>query len=306
MAEPEQNEAAESCSWLMEEWALRLGQVLEAMTGEQPVVGWAPALPPVAETSAAEGATLWWAQAFSLAPEPAVWVGAPEPVWQDLGNRALRAAGMEAGQPAEVRNTYLEILGQSLAGLAQGLSARANQEVVCRKGEERAGPPATGDFFSVAVHYGEAVLPPVWVTVTPALRREIEAANPVPRTPPGEVAAAPPGAATGAAHPSSGHAPASKTLDRLLDVELPLSVSFGCAQLAFKEVLKLTTGSIVELNCTVSEPVEVIVNNCVIARGEVVVVDGNYGVRIQQILSRQERLRTSSPPTPHAEPGNPG
>jgi len=42
----------------------------------------------------------------------------------------------------------------------------------------------------------------------------------------------------------------------------------------------------------VSDPVEVIVNNCVIARGEVVVVEGNFGVRIQQVISRQERLRT--------------
>ena len=59
-----------------------------------------------------------------------------------------------------------------------------------------------------------------------------------------------------------------------------------------KEVLKLTTGSIVELNRSIVEPVEVIVNNCVIARGEVVVVEGNFGVRIQQVVSRQERLRT--------------
>jgi flagellar motor switch protein FliN/FliY len=48
----------------------------------------------------------------------------------------------------------------------------------------------------------------------------------------------------------------------------------------------------VELNRALSEPVEVIVNNCVIARGEVVVVEGNYGVRIKQVISRQERLRT--------------
>ena len=59
-----------------------------------------------------------------------------------------------------------------------------------------------------------------------------------------------------------------------------------------KDVIKLTTGSIVELNRSIVEPVEVIVNNCVIARGEVVVIEGNYGVRIQQIISRQERLRT--------------
>jgi flagellar motor switch protein FliN/FliY len=77
-----------------------------------------------------------------------------------------------------------------------------------------------------------------------------------------------------------------------LDVELPVSVSFGRAQLALKDVIKLTTGSIIELNRSVSEPVEVIVNNCVIARGEVVVVEGNFGVRIRQVISRQERLRT--------------
>jgi flagellar motor switch protein FliN/FliY len=75
-------------------------------------------------------------------------------------------------------------------------------------------------------------------------------------------------------------------------VELPVSVSFGRARVPLKDVLKLTSGSIVELNRSVSDPVEVIVNNCVIARGEVVVVDGNYGIRIQEILSRQERLRT--------------
>jgi flagellar motor switch protein FliN/FliY len=49
---------------------------------------------------------------------------------------------------------------------------------------------------------------------------------------------------------------------------------------------------VVELDRLVSEPVEVIVNNCVIARGEVVVVDGNYGVRIIQLASRAERLRS--------------
>ena len=84
----------------------------------------------------------------------------------------------------------------------------------------------------------------------------------------------------------------SQTLELLLDVELPVSVSFGRAQLSVKDVIKLTTGSIVELNRNVGEPVEVIVNNCVIARGEVVVVEGNFGVRIQEVISKKERLRT--------------
>lgn len=81
-------------------------------------------------------------------------------------------------------------------------------------------------------------------------------------------------------------------LDILLDVELPITVSFGRANLPLKDVMKLSAGSIVELNRSISEPVELIVNECVVARGEVVVVEGNYGIRITQILSKQERLKT--------------
>jgi flagellar motor switch protein FliN/FliY len=81
-------------------------------------------------------------------------------------------------------------------------------------------------------------------------------------------------------------------MDLLMDVEMPVSVSFGRAQLPLKDVIKLTTGSIVELNRNVRDPVEVIINNCVIARGEVVVVEGNYGIRIHQIVSRAERIRS--------------
>ena len=87
-------------------------------------------------------------------------------------------------------------------------------------------------------------------------------------------------------------APPAKTFDLLLDVQMPVSISFGRAQVPLKDVLKLSVGSIVELNRTIGDPVELIVNNCVIARGEVVVVEGNFGVRIQNVVTRQERLRT--------------
>ena len=91
------------------------------------------------------------------------------------------------------------------------------------------------------------------------------------------------------------------TLELLLDLELPVSVSFGKAQMPLQQILKWTTGSIVELETAVNEPVEVVVNNCVIARGEVVVVDGNYGVRVQQIVSRGERLQTTGGPAEEAQ-----
>jgi twitching motility protein PilT len=83
---------------------------------------------------------------------------------------------------------------------------------------------------------------------------------------------------------------ASRTLDRLLDVELPLSVSFGRTNVPVHDILKLGSGSIIELNCPANDLVEIIVNNCMIARGEVVVIEGNYGVRVREIISRSERM----------------
>lgn len=96
------------------------------------------------------------------------------------------------------------------------------------------------------------------------------------------------------------NAKGSGTLDLLLDLELPVSISFGKAQVPFGQVLKWSTGSIVELESAVNEPVEVVVNQCVIARGEVVVVDGNYGVKIQHVVSRDQRLETTTGPQTEA------
>lgn len=84
----------------------------------------------------------------------------------------------------------------------------------------------------------------------------------------------------------------SLNMDLLLDVELPVSVSFGHAEMALKDVLKLGTGSVIELNKSVNDPVTVIVNDKPIAKGEVVMVDGNYGVRVLEVESTADRIRS--------------
>jgi flagellar motor switch protein FliN len=87
--------------------------------------------------------------------------------------------------------------------------------------------------------------------------------------------------------------PISKNLEALLEIELPVCVSFGRAQLPLAEVLRLGPGAVVELNRTADEPVELIVNDSVIARGKIVMIEGNYGLEIQEIASRQQRLKTA-------------
>jgi len=78
-------------------------------------------------------------------------------------------------------------------------------------------------------------------------------------------------------------------LDALLGVDLPVTISFGTTEMPLAEVMKLTTGSIVQFNHLLNEPVNVVVNDCLVARGDVVVVDGNYGVRISEVLARAPR-----------------
>lgn len=79
-------------------------------------------------------------------------------------------------------------------------------------------------------------------------------------------------------------------LDLLLDIPLEISVELGRVKMLVKEVLELGTGSIIEIDKAAGEPVDVMVNGRPVARGEVVVIEDNFGVRITEILNTQERL----------------
>jgi flagellar motor switch protein FliN/FliY len=81
-------------------------------------------------------------------------------------------------------------------------------------------------------------------------------------------------------------------IELLLDVELPISVSFGNSEMQWRDVLKLGAGSVIELDKSVNDPVLIIVNQKPIAKGEVVMVDGNYGVRILEVESTADRIRS--------------
>ena len=281
---PDQAES-ESALWLSEEFARQLTHVMESMTGEGARISTKAHELSAEEKESGENGLLWWEQKYSLGEDHLLWVGARRESWEEIGNQILRSAGVDDGDAESIRGTYLEIVNQALSGVASALSVRLHQEVTCKDGRE-AAPSVSSQAacYSFELSVGDKTLP-VLAVLSAALANAKEAASAAPpetqqRTEP----AASKSAAAESKNPSA--------VDLLLDVELPVSVSFGRAQLPLKDVIKLTTGSIVELNRAISEPVDVIVNNCVIARGEVVVVEGNYGIRIRQVISRQERLRT--------------
>ncbi|HUI56521.1 MAG TPA: flagellar motor switch protein FliN [Bryobacteraceae bacterium] len=84
------------------------------------------------------------------------------------------------------------------------------------------------------------------------------------------------------------------TLEALLDIELPVTLRFGRTHVTLSEVIDLGSGSVVDFGRGANEPVEILVNGRVVARGEAVMVQGAYGVRISEIVSRRERLETTS------------
>ncbi|PLR97728.1 flagellar motor switch phosphatase FliY [Bacillus sp. T33-2] len=83
----------------------------------------------------------------------------------------------------------------------------------------------------------------------------------------------------------------AKNLDMLLDIPLQVTVELGRTKRSVKEILELSAGSIIELDKLAGEPVDILVNNRLIATGEVVVIDENFGVRLTDIISQSDRLK---------------
>jgi flagellar motor switch protein FliN len=264
---------ADTTAWLIEEWMSKLASSVEMMTEAHPGLTLASGEP--ANISEIPDA-LWYSISLSVGGDAAVFIGAVEDTWMHVGKSAMLAAGMAEAGAEDARSAYLEILTQATSGLAQSIGARLDKPAaslparMVKPGED--GLDGALDIRALEITVGEPPARKLYLAWSHALKSALAIARPKSR----EVAL-----------PER-----SRTLDLLMEVELPVSVSFGRAQLPLRDVLKLNSGSIVELNRTITDPVEIIVNNCVIARGEVVVVEGNYGVRIQQVISREERLRT--------------
>ena len=181
----------------------------------------------------------------------------------------------EAVTDEAVVDTLREICAQAVGALAQ---ATAWQDVTLALGdvvrEEKAldgsgfAFPLPGDLRPVIVVDGSLGEPGPQPVAT-AVASDAPAARP---------AAAPP-ANVG-------------NLDLLLDMELPLAVRFGQTEMTLLDLTRLGPGSVIDLHRSTDDPVEVLVSGKVIARGEVVVVDGNYGVRVTEVVSTADRIRS--------------
>lgn len=268
--------------WLAGQFAGRVAVAYQSLTGMQARIDAreAPSAKPRPDD-------LIWHEPVAGIPGGCMWICAPQVVWNQVGRQVLEAAGLTDITEEDARSSFHELLQQSTAPLGQLMSTRLQREVGVGPGREQPAPPETASWIAVPLSPTGENWPPILFSpsqelvaaLAPPARGQKEQEGRTPAT-----AKEKDGGVEGVRE--------GRNLELLMEVELPVGVSFGRTRMRLKEAVKLTTGSIVELNRAVSEPVEVIVNNCVIARGEVVVIEGNYGIRIRQVVSREERLRT--------------
>jgi len=193
---------------------------------------------------------------------------------QDASGLAARLL-MSDGEPSEadIADALAEVGGQSLAALITKVTVAGLAGTVERPLPSPAPPAALVSSFQCVVDEALVTRVICWFDAAP------------------EVAAPPAPAPAAAAGPGPTSTPPDN-LEVILDIDMPLSVRFGEAVLSLDLLTRLGPGSLIELSRQPDDPVDVLINGRLVARGEVVVVSGNYGVRVTEVVSAAERLRS--------------
>jgi flagellar motor switch protein FliN len=193
----------------------------------------------------------------------------------------------EAQPTGDHRDAVLELLSQ-VAGIV-ATRAKARWGEIQLRTEAAAAAPSWASAGSYWVQAGEAdAAMTLEFSLSAALVAELRADKAEAAKAAGNAAEASKAGSAKAAGPSSAAAAgeaSAGTLDLLMDVELAMTLRFGSKTLLLKEVLDLSPGSVVELNRKIQEPVDLLLDGKIIARGEVVVIEGNYGLRVTEIAA---------------------
>jgi flagellar motor switch protein FliN/FliY len=236
----------------------------------------------------AEAATTLFSQA--LAGEPELVESLPKPMeWGAFGFAATLSGDEEGrfsvildsailettlvGEGVDQKAGWGEILKEVASAAVGELLAKSGKKCRIEKFEEIAGESKVSRAFQLKS--GERVF-------TILVRDEVRVPQP----------AAQPAA-------QSADAPAPEQLDSLspgirllMDVELEVSLRFGCKELPLSEILDLGPGDVVQLDRNVADPVDLIVGDKIVACGEVVLVNGNFGLRVTEVASPRKRLES--------------
>ena len=256
---------------LIDALAINLGESLGAMTGTA-----------VRTMPTAGEATIDWQLPVNVGGTAVgtVWLGlsqagATQLVAGILGDLSLVS-------DADIADTLKELLGQSAAAHVHGDGTGLNLTI---EAAEPAHSPVLPDarHYDLMVGTGDPIRLVGWGRTTGGF-----AADP-PRPAKAAQSSAPPTAVLPGTALAS---PPPRNLDVVLDIELPITVRFGETQMTLESLARLGPGSMIDLARSPDDPVDLLVNGHLVARGQVVVVSGCYGVRVSEVVSPADRLRS--------------
>jgi flagellar motor switch protein FliN len=192
----------------------------------------------------------------------------------------LDAAILDApllGEGADQKAGWGELLQETLHAAAGELLAKTGKKCRVEKFEESSGENKVSRSFQLKS--GDRA----WtVLVRDELRAHHEA----------DTSASCQPASPAFSAPAPAVSPLSPGLELLLDVELEASLRFGCREMPLGEILDLGPGDVVQLDRHVADPVDLIVGDKIVARGEVVLVNGNFGLRVTEVAAPRKRLES--------------
>jgi flagellar motor switch protein FliN/FliY len=237
----------ESISSFLDALTGELQRLLSTDQDEQVKVSWSR------DDAAPSSPLTWWSCTLSVDPACKLHVGTDR--------------REEAGDPKEM---LYDALAKSVELAAK---AKFGALVSCQDLGASEDPPEEWIRVPVVIVRGGRSSPEMYLALSPDLATALGGDQP-------ETNDLVEGPAVAAKQPAE-----ANPLEIIKDVEIPVSVSFGRTQMRLKDLLSLVNGSVVQLDRDLGDEVEIRVNNCVIARGEVVAVEGNYGVRILKMMS---------------------
>lgn len=257
-------DTAQLSTWMVQRWCRALETAIESMTSQRPSISFGPS----GKEQLLLNGSVWWAQTYDQVATPALWVGTSPESWNLLSQIILSALGVPDASEDDRQSTARDLLAQAASGLAQDLTRGVDHEI-------GGGAVAQSDrpdweslsVFEFAVDTGEhslsgsLVLNGGFVSLLRNLaeQRQQESA--------------------GSKAPSG---PGSGQPKRTFRSDLPvrIRVVLGRTSLPLRTIFKLSVGSVIELDRLFTDLAEIMIDDHRVGRGQIVVVNGNYGIQV--------------------------
>jgi flagellar motor switch protein FliN/FliY len=254
---------------IMASWTEALVQVLESMTARRSKIESQASNSPEWE----EG-TAWWGQRLSILDKPSFWIGAPPKSWTELGRLTLAALGVEKPADSDIATTCRDVMAQTSATVARHLTIQFGREIT---GGDSV-PADRPDDFAAPVFKWSLDAEPISIdgvaAFSAAFLRQCSRI--------GEPTTAQESCTQAISSPTDdgGLVMGVRSVESVPRIDLPVKFVLGRTTLPLRDVFKLGVGSVIELDRSAIEPADVLIHGRLLARGQIIVVNGNYGLKI--------------------------